>query len=103
MQTLVDLRRLRAERRLFETHAGLAAARDDVAVLAARLAAARAAAQAARRRAILAETPRAQREWEAARDRAAAATEVFKVALARLDGLESVLDDALGGLLQPSP
>jgi hypothetical protein len=103
MQTLVDLRRLRAERRLFETHGVLAAARDDVAVLAGHLAVARAAAQAARRRALLAETPRAQREWEAARDRAEAATAAFKAAHARLDELESVLDDAFGGLLQPLP
>lgn len=101
LRTIPDLRRWRAERRLFEVHADLAAAREEVAVLARLLGQARSAAEGMRQRALVAETPRSQGEWEASRRRVAAAAAALGNALARLAELEAARDGALADLLAP--
>lgn len=101
MQTVPDLRRLRAERRLFEVHGDLASVREEVAVLGCQLATARRAATVAHRRALAAETPAAQWAWEAARRKVEVTAAGLAAALGRLAELEAARDAALGELLVP--
>lgn len=96
-----DLRRLRAERCLFEAYADLAVARELVGVLGAHLDAARRGAEEAHRRARAAETPGAQRALEAARHEVEAAAQALSGAQVRLVELEAARDDALDDLLAP--
>lgn len=101
MRTATGIRRLRAERRLFEVHAHLAHARDEVAQLACRHAHLARLAEAARLRTAAAETPRAQRAFEDARRAAAVAGERLATARGLVAELERAHDEALDELLAP--
>ena len=101
MRAQPELRRLRAERRLFEAHAALAVARELAGVLGAHLDAARRGAEEARRRALAAETPGAQRALEAARREVETAARALAGAREQLAELEAAQDVALDDLLVP--
>lgn len=93
------LRRLRAERRLFEVNARLAVAREEAEVVAAQHAEAQAAAEGARLRMLAAETALAHRDWEEARGSATAVAASLVAARALVAELEAAQDGLLDDLL----
>lgn len=101
MRTATGIRRLRAERRLFEVHARLARARDEAAQLACRHARLVGLAEAARARTAAAETPCAQQAFEEARCAAAASGGRLAAARSLVVELERAQDEALDELLAP--
>lgn len=93
------MRRLRAERRLFEVHARLAVAREEAEVVAAQHAQAQGTAEEARIRMLAAETALAHREWEEARGNAATMAASLVAAQALVAELEATQGELLDDLL----
>lgn len=103
MRTVGAIRRLRAERRLFEVHADLAVAREDAAALAGRHAQARQAAEAARVRMLASETALAHGDFEEARRTLGAAARRLTAARVLVAQLEAARDALFDELLAPEP
>jgi hypothetical protein len=102
MRTAFGIRRLRVERRLFEIHADLALAREEVAELASRHARLLERAEAARVRMVVAETARAHEAWQEARRELAALGATLKAARSLVAELERAQSEAFDELLAPN-
>lgn len=103
MRTGPAIRRLRAERRVFELHARLAVAREEVAVVAAQHAELQTMADEARLRMLVSETALAHREWEQARRHADTLSAALSAARGLVAQLEAAEDAAFDDLLLPAP
>lgn len=99
MQTALAHRRLRAERRLFEVHPRLAAAREEAALAAAQHAQLAHDAEAARLRTATCETALAQTAWDEARRRVRCAAASLAAAEGLVAQLEAAQDAAIDDLL----
>jgi len=98
MRTGSGIRRLRAERTLFEVHARLAIAREQAQVVAAQHAQLKEAAEEARVRMLASETALAHRCWEEARrhaDATAAKLAGAQAVVSQLEATQAVLFDEL--------
>lgn len=93
------MNRQKVERRLAEVHASLERARAELAVAEEQLASLAEGAEEARIRALVAETPLAEREWQEASRHAAAMDRGRQLARQRVLELERAQDELFDKLL----
>jgi hypothetical protein len=93
------MNRQKVERRLAEVHASLELARAELAVSEEQLAAFMETAEEARIKALVAETPLAEREWQEASRHAAAMERGHQLARQRVRELEKAQDELFDKLL----
>lgn len=103
MRAVVSMRRLRAERQLFEVHARLAVARAEAEVVAGQSAQLQEAAEEARIRMLVAETALAHRAWDEARGHAEAMAASLVAARCLVAQLEAAQDEVFDELLSWGP
>jgi hypothetical protein len=93
------MKRDQVERRLFEVHTLLVRARQELAVIEEQLDVFLETAEESRIRALVSETPLADRDWQDAQRHAEAMMRARDVASARVVELEHAQDDLLGKLV----
>lgn len=93
------MNRQKVERRLAEVHTNLERARAELAIAEEQLATLAELAEEARVRALVAETPLAEREWQEASRHAAAMEHGHQLALQRVKELEHAQDELFDKLL----